>query len=632
MVTMHVNGRVFKVNKNLTSKEMLNTYAQRFKIDLPSYTMNQNDNCPDRKFTARLQFDGKEVVASGPSKKSAKAEAASNFINNIFHRRGSSPIYGNQVSPGSKCNVTPKKKMKNMIKMTEYNADFEEKAYKAGDYGVYNDLSVNGFDVNLSWWFWQTVAKKASKLKRRALTKMIISVRLESINEDDEDLDEIYAPVRPAINVVDLVVEPPVAESTLQEHIARLVFTPAQVKSSVFTPAYESSTLPRQTPDHITQVILPVEDIQSPSNLSVRLVSEEAALLQLVAQTKEGKMMTEDVAGVLHGDIKKGVCFLETPDRLYVCPPSYLHKCMEILTSTQDTPAGSVNPVVGYCYLVMYDNRWCRGKIKELDDNKFTAEVILLDYGKTVKAPVSDLRQLPAGLTNTPGLVFLVSLVGVRPQGEQWSVEKITGALLMMDVAGDKHFKVAEVSVDESMTVVGMKDADVNDISGLMIETSLARQGNSDMKDDLSLVPGKLSPGQHKLLSLAAVSPMEPHLCTQEQFQYLSHTIVPRVGAVAAKAGRVVSVKKGDLVLACEDQVWYRAVVKQSPSKEKVKVELVDLALATIVHKDNLRVVNASVLKDPVVAVSCCLDSWVQEDKTVAVEDKMESIWNSILK
>ena len=115
MVTMHVNGRVFKVNKNLTSKEMLNTYAQRFKIDLPSYTMNQNDNWPDRKFTARLQFDGKEVVASGPSKKSAKAEAASNFINNIFHRRGSSPIYGNQVSPGSKCNVTPKKKMKNML-------------------------------------------------------------------------------------------------------------------------------------------------------------------------------------------------------------------------------------------------------------------------------------------------------------------------------------------------------------------------------------------------------------------------------------------------------------------------------------------------------------------------------------
>ena len=352
-----------------------------------------------------------------------------------------------------------------------------------------------------------------------------------------------------------------------------------------------------------------------------------------LAQTKEDKMMTGYIAGVLHGDKAEGVCFLETPDRVYVCPPSYLDKCMEILTSTQDKPAGSVNPVIGSCYLAMYDNRWCRGKIKELN-NKMTAEVILLDYGKTIKAPISHLKPLPACLTNTPGLVFQVSLVRVRQHGEQWSVEKITGALLMMDVAGDKQFQVAEVSVDESMTVVRMKDVDVNDISGLMIETSLARQG-SDMKDDLCLVPGKLSPGQHKLLSLAAVSPMELHLCTQEQFQYLSHTIVPRVGAVAAKAGRVVSVKKGDLVLACEDQVWYRAVVKQSPSKEKVKVELVDLALATIVHKDNLRVVNASVLKDPVVAVSCCLDSWVQEDKTVAVEkwgDKMESIWNSILK
>ena len=43
MMTMHVNGRVFKINKNLTSKEMLNTYAQRFEIDLPSYTMNEKN-------------------------------------------------------------------------------------------------------------------------------------------------------------------------------------------------------------------------------------------------------------------------------------------------------------------------------------------------------------------------------------------------------------------------------------------------------------------------------------------------------------------------------------------------------------------------------------------------------------
>ena len=138
--------------------------------------------------------------------------------------------------------------MKNMLKITKFNIDFEEKAYMPGDHGVYNDLSVNGFDVNLPQKFWRIVARKASKVKRRTLTKMIISVRLESINEDDEDLDKIYAPVRPASQVVDLV-KPPVAECTLQGHIARLVFTPAHCRDVRSKPMVSkvSKTLEEET-------------------------------------------------------------------------------------------------------------------------------------------------------------------------------------------------------------------------------------------------------------------------------------------------------------------------------------------------------------------------------------------------
>ena len=109
----------------------------------------------------------------------------------------------------------------------------------------------------------------------------------------------------------------------------------------------------------------------------------------------------------------------------------------------------------------------------------------------------------------------------------------------------------------------------------------------------------------------------------------MSKKIVLQLSAEAAKADKIVSVKEGDLVLAYEDQVWYRAVIKQSISEEEVRVELVDLALVTKVHKNNLRAVNASVLKDPVVAVSCCLDSWAQQDRKIAQEkwgEKMESI------
>merc|ERR1719369_1262713 len=331
--------------------------------------------------------------------------------------------------------------------------------------------------------------------------------------------------------------------------------------------------------------------------------------------------------GVITVNTSVGVCFLETPVKLFVCPSSCLSKFMEILTSAQEAPAGSVNPISGSCCLAMDEDCWYRGEVVKVGKDEVTATIFLLDYGKTVKVPVSSLRPLPEGLADTPGLVCQVSLGGIGPSGKDWSEQEVTGAFLVMDVGGETQFIVTDVNVDDKKTVVRMKDVDGNDVSDLMVETGLAQRVN--IKDDLSLIPGTLSAGQHKLLVLAAISPMELHLCSQEQFQYFSDTIVPCVEKVAAKADKVVTVKEGDLVLACEDQVWYRAVIKQSLSEVEVMVELVDLALVTKVNKENIRAVNASVLKDPVVAVTCCLDSWAEEDKKVALEkwgDKMESI------
>jgi len=367
----------------------------------------------------------------------------------------------------------------------------------------------------------------------------------------------------------------------------------------------------------------------------VPALSSNVPVVTPSATVEDPKHKEEDVAvvgpkisrGVLTVNSSVGVCFLESPDRLYVCPSSSLDKFMEILTTAQEAPAGAVSPITGSCCLAMDEDCWYRGEVVKVDKNGVTSTIFLLDYGKTVKVPVKSLRPLPEGLAGTPGLVCQVSLKGIRPRGKDWSEEEITGALLVMDVGGETQFKVTDINTDGTKTVVSMKDVDGNDVSDLMIETGLAQR--VDMKDDLSLIPGTLSPGQHKLLVLAAISPMELHLCTQEQFQYFSDTIVPYVETIAAKADKIVSVKEGDLVLACEDQVWYRAVIKQSISEEEVRVDLVDLALVTKVHKNNLRAVNASVLKDPVVAVSCCLDSWAQQDRKIAQEkwgEKMESI------
>ena len=101
------------------------------------------------------------------------------------------------------------------------------------------------------------------------------------------------------------------------------------------------------------------------------------------------------------------------------------------------------------------------------------------------------------------------------------------------------------------------------------------------------------------------------------------------VEAAASKADKVLSLAEGDTVLACEDQVWYRASVIQLLPENAVEVILVDLAIMATVSKDKLRVAEEALMKEPVVAVSCCLDTWVEEDRKLALVkwgDKMEGL------
>merc|ERR1719158_779272 len=372
-------------------------------------------------------------------------------------------------------------------------------------------------------------------------------------------------------------------------------------------------------------------DISKPSVENFALAPAVSAPESKVGNIE--KKVSDDIAvgpkiprGSLTASTTVGVCFLDAPDKIYVCPSSSLQKFLDILGAAQEAPAGPVNPVVGTCCLAIDEECWYRGEVLKVSSDKAT--IFLLDYGKTVKIPVSSLRPLPGSLSTTPGLVSKVTLKGIKPQGKEWSEDEITGAALIMDVGGETQFKITDVCVEDDVTAVSLKDMDGNDVAGLMIETGLA-QPQSYMKEDMSYIPGKLSPGQYKLLVLSVKSPMELYLCNEEQFQYLSDSIVPNVEAVAAKADKVESVSQGDVVLACEDQVWYRAAVLKVLNDNEFEVELVDLAMVTTVRKDHLRTVDASVLKDSVVAVSCCLDSWANEDRKFALEkwgDKMGSL------
>ena len=166
----------------------------------------------------------------------------------------------------------PGKEVKDLPKMTQFNRIIDERFYRAGDYGRYSDFYLDGFELHLSPLFWQCSLVKASKIKKRRLKRISLSVLLETISYDDDykDFVQIYSPVRPACKVADSV-KPPVTKSTEPEQPARPVYTPVQCrviakettvfkktatspktsskvllvdKFSVDTPAYESKTLP----------------------------------------------------------------------------------------------------------------------------------------------------------------------------------------------------------------------------------------------------------------------------------------------------------------------------------------------------------------------------------------------------
>ena len=216
-----------------------------------------------------------------------------------------------------------------------------------------------------------------------------------------------------------------------------------------------------------------------------------------------------------------GVCFLETPDKFYVCPSTCIEQFMSILSSAQSAPPGLVSPVVGSSCLAMDEDCWYRAEMVKLSPDK-TATLFLLDYGKTVQAPLSTLRPIPSDLATTPGLVCLVTLRGVKPGDTKWSSEEIAGALLVLDVGGETQFKVKNAEVGEEFKmIVSMEDLEGNDVADLMVETGIAEK-DEKMIGDLDLIPGTLSPGHHQLLVLSAVSPMEINLCSQAQFLHFS--------------------------------------------------------------------------------------------------------------
>jgi len=283
----------------------------------------------------------------------------------------------------------------------------------------------------------------------------------------------------------------------------------------------------------------------------------------------------------------------------------------------------------GSCCLVQDqdDTCWYRGEIVELEDSKEDprATLFLLDIGKMVQSSMSKLKPLPKELESLKGLVSKVNLKGVKSVGMKYSNEDVEKAMHILDVGNDTtQFKAKVVKVDsKGERFVVMKNLEGNDVLSVMMEAGIIEPEKLSKKE-MEMVTkgykaGTLPQGVQKVLILKAVSPMELYICSQERFVDLEMSMT-MLEKEAVKADPVKEPVPGDAVLACDDSVWYRAKVTKVIHDDMVQVELVDLASSSSLHLSQLRKPTVEAMKDQVMAVSCCLESWVKEDMEVAKE------------
>merc|ERR1719347_905895 len=320
------------------------------------------------------------------------------------------------------------------------------------------------------------------------------------------------------------------------------------------------------------------------------------------------------------------VCHLETPLVFYICPSTSVEDFANIFTLSQDCPPGLVCAIVGNCCLVQdnEDDCWYRGEITRVEDDKVI--LFLLDSGKTLSSSIHNLRPLTEALASVKGLVSKVNLKGVKSKEDSWSTMAIDKAMHILDVGNDvTMFKVKVVKIDSKGELyVVMKNTDGRDIASVMVDAGIVTPEMNAGKAEGEKVStkynvGTLPKGLQSVLILKMVSPMEMYLCAVDKFLEMEKSMAMLEKAAAA-ANVVTTAVRGDPVLACEDGTWYRAIVTEVMSESKVQVELVDVASCSTLHLSQSRKPSSDIMKEEMMAVSCCLESWVNEDRLMAKE------------
>ena len=120
-----------------------------------------------------------------------------------------------------------------------------------------------------------------------------------------------------------------------------------------------------------------------------------------------------------------------------------------------------------------------------------------------------------------------------------------------------------------------------------------------------------LKQGLQTLIVLSVVSTEELYLCTTDQFEEFIKLTCAHFNQVAAEdADYLYKIIAGDYVFAFNKENWFRAKIIREIPNYRVELELIDTLDIVDINKNMLRKVPSDIMKIPILATRCQLDSF----------------------
>ena len=146
------------------------------------------------------------------------------------------------------------------------------------------------------------------------------------------------------------------------------------------------------------------------------------------------------------------------------------------------------------------------------------------------------------------------------------------GAFLLACVLWNLPWVRGVVGEREGVVQVKLIDSEGNDLAELMIEAGLGR--SVAVEEQPSLTYSELTSGT--LMVFEATSPADLYFTSDTIFTVFLDTVHPAVQAASQTATVASHVVEGSLVLAHDDEAWYRAQVRRLLPGAKAELFLLD--------------------------------------------------------